>query len=108
MMNNLGRYRRVYKYIKNLERKSKTGSTRETKALFRKDAKKIEFGKEVWGDFDLLLGAAKLNLKIVEVPVHYKARVAGRSKMRTFRYATTIIIIALRGIWEFKIAPLLS
>jgi len=35
-MNNLGRYRRVYKYIKNLERKSKTGSTRETKTLFRK------------------------------------------------------------------------
>lgn len=78
-----------------------------TKALFRKGAKKIEFGKEVWGDFDLLLGAAKLNLKIVEVPVHYKARVAGKSKMKTFRYGSTIGIMALKSFFEFKIKPIL-
>jgi hypothetical protein len=34
-----------------------------------------------WGDYDLLLGAAKLNLKIVDLPVHYQERVAGVSKM---------------------------
>lgn len=34
-----------------------------------------------WGDYDLLLGAAKLNLRIVDVPVHYQERVAGLSKM---------------------------
>ena len=36
MMNDFGRYRRVLKYLKNLERKSKTGSTKETKVLFKK------------------------------------------------------------------------
>lgn len=74
-----------------------------TKALFKKDARKIELGKEPWGDFDLLFGAAKLGLKIIEVPVHYKMRVAGYSKMRPFRYAVRIGIMALRGILEFKI-----
>jgi hypothetical protein len=34
-----------------------------------------------WGDYDLLLGAAKLNLRIVDLPVHYQERVAGVSKM---------------------------
>ena len=36
MINGLGRYRRILKYLKNLERKSKTGSTKETKALLKK------------------------------------------------------------------------
>lgn len=76
-----------------------------TKALWRRDAKKIEIGKEPWGDFDLLFGAAKLKLKIVEIPVHYKARVAGESKMRPFQYALRIGQMSLRGIWEFKLRP---
>lgn len=79
-----------------------------TKALWKKDAKKIELNKDRWGDFDLLFGAARLNLKIVEVPVHYRARIAGESKMKTIRYAFSIGKIALRGIWEFKLRPLLQ
>jgi SAM-dependent methyltransferase len=34
-----------------------------------------------WGDYDWIFGAAKCNLKIVEIPVHYVERVAGESKM---------------------------
>ena len=34
-----------------------------------------------WGDYDWIFGAAKCNLKIVEVPVHYVERVAGETKM---------------------------
>ena len=34
-----------------------------------------------WGDFDLLFGAAKLHLKIIELPVHYQRRVEGQTKM---------------------------
>lgn len=79
-----------------------------TKALWTKAAKKIELKRDRWGDFDLLLGAARLKLEISEVPVHYKARVAGESKMKTIRYAFSIGKIALRGIWEFKISPLLN
>ncbi len=35
-------------------------------------------------DFTLLLGAAKLKLKVVEVPIKYKARVYGKSKISPF------------------------
>lgn len=37
-----------------------------------------------FGDFDLIFGAAKQNLKIIEVPVHYKERVYGTTQIRRF------------------------
>jgi hypothetical protein len=46
-----------------------------TKALWREDYDRIAAGRiysgefDPFGDFDLIFGAAKLNLKIVEVPV---------------------------------------
>lgn len=58
-----------------------------TKAIFRKDWSKIRsyIGKwgidDKWGDFELLSGA-KINLmRISEVPVNYKERVQGETKM---------------------------
>lgn len=54
-----------------------------TKALFKCDYSRMPFGcKERWGDFDLLLRAARLRLRILEIPVHYQERRAGKSKMR--------------------------
>ena len=58
-----------------------------TKVLWRKDWIRMEkfFGtwgiKDLWGDYELLLGATKLHLDIVEVPVHYQERVHGVTKM---------------------------
>jgi glycosyltransferase involved in cell wall biosynthesis len=37
-----------------------------------------------FGDFDLLFGAAKLNLKITEVPIRYRQRVYGTTNIRRF------------------------
>ena len=37
--------------------------------------------KDLWGDFDLLIGAYKNNLKITEVPVTYYERQEGSTKM---------------------------
>ncbi len=34
-----------------------------------------------WGDYELLFGAAKLNLRIVDLPVHYQERIYGVTKM---------------------------
>src|SRR5260370_41268143 len=54
-----------------------------TKALLRKDYEILArerdyFGNfDPFGDFDLIFGAAKQNLKIVETPIHYKARTFG-------------------------------
>jgi SAM-dependent methyltransferase len=39
-----------------------------------------------FGDFDLLFGAAKLNLKIIEVPVRYRARTYGDTKISRFKH----------------------
>lgn len=77
-----------------------------TKVLFKKDYKKIRFGTEPWGDFDLMFGAKKLGLKMIEVPVHYKARISGLSKMKTFKYGMVVAKMSLKGIWEFKIKNL--
>lgn len=57
-----------------------------TKALFRRDYMRMPLGrKERWGDFDFLFGAARLKLRILEIPVHYQERRAGESKMRVIR-----------------------
>ena len=45
-----------------------------------------------WGDYDLLLGAAKLNLKIVDLPIHYQERVAGVSKMTRVLHNAKIML----------------
>lgn len=62
-----------------------------TKVLRRDDYEKIVasrayFGDfDPFGDFDLIFGAAKQSLRIVEVPVHYKARVFGETQISRFR-----------------------
>jgi glycosyltransferase involved in cell wall biosynthesis len=58
-----------------------------TKVLWRKDWVRLERSlgqwgiEDLWGDYELLFGASKLHLAIVEVPVHYQERIHGMSKM---------------------------
>ena len=62
-----------------------------TKVLLRKDYEVIArertyFGNfDPFGDFDLIFGAAKQNLKIIETPIHYKARTFGETQISRFR-----------------------
>jgi SAM-dependent methyltransferase len=62
-----------------------------TKVLLRKDyevlaRERTYFGNfDPFGDFDLIFGAAKQNLKIVETPIHYKARTFGETQISRFR-----------------------
>lgn len=54
--------------------------------------------RDLWGDLDLLLGAAKLGLKIQDVPVHYHPRVYGTSNMNSgvfLRFLLKAYFIAL-------------
>jgi len=61
-----------------------------TKVLSRRNYERIArnrayFGDfDPFGDFDLLFGAAKLNLKIVEIPVRYRQRVYGATNIHRF------------------------
>ena len=62
-----------------------------TKVLLRKDyevlaRERAYFGEfDPFGDFDLIFGAAKQNLKIIETPIHYKARTFGETQISRFR-----------------------
>jgi 2-polyprenyl-3-methyl-5-hydroxy-6-metoxy-1,4-benzoquinol methylase len=63
-----------------------------TKVLWREDYQRIAanrgyFGDfDPFGDFDLLFGAARLNLKIRDIPVHYKQRTYGSTNISRFRH----------------------
>ncbi len=50
------------------------------------------FGEfDPFGDFDLIFGASKLNLKIVEIPVRYKARQYGETNISRFRHGWLLL-----------------
>ena len=44
-----------------------------------------------FGDFDLIFGAAKLNLKIIEVPVRYASRNYGTTQIARFRHGWRLL-----------------
>jgi hypothetical protein len=71
-----------------------------TKALYKNDYRHIQMGIDRWGDFDLLFGAAKLGCRIAEIPVHYMARQAGESKMKTLKHGLHLLGACMRGFRE--------
>jgi len=72
-----------------------------TKALWADDYLRIAkqrkyFGDfDPFGDFDLLFGAARLHLKIRDVPVHYKERVYGSTNISRFRHGLLLFRMTL-------------
>jgi len=68
-----------------------------TKVMWREDyrhlaANRAYFGDfDPFGDFDLLFGAAKLNLKIVEMPVRYRSRTYGETNIDRWRHGWMLL-----------------
>ena len=68
-----------------------------TKVLWKRDyeqvaANRAYFGDfDPFGDFDLLFGAAKLGLKIVEMPVRYQARRYGETNIQRWRHGWLLL-----------------
>jgi SAM-dependent methyltransferase len=68
-----------------------------TKVLWRKDYARIAatrsyFGDfDPFGDFDLLFGAAKLGLRIVDVPVRYRERTYGSTNISRWRHGWLLL-----------------
>jgi ubiquinone/menaquinone biosynthesis C-methylase UbiE len=55
-------------------------------------ANRSRFGDfDPFGDFDLLFGAAKLNLKIVDVPVRYRERAYGETNIARWRHGWLLL-----------------
>ena len=56
-----------------------------------------------FGDFDLLFGAAKLNLKIREVPIRYRNREYGEIKISRFKHGILLLRMSMLGFRRFKL-----
>ncbi|MFH1744871.1 MAG: bifunctional class I SAM-dependent methyltransferase/glycosyltransferase family 2 protein [bacterium] len=80
-----------------------------TKVLFKKDYEKIAAGRKFFGDFDpfgdfdLIFGANKLNLKIAELPIHYKERKYGSTNISRFKHGLILFKMLWVGIKKFKL-----
>jgi len=80
-----------------------------TKAMRRTDYERIKAGRahfgefDPFGDFDLLFGAARCGLRIIEVPVRYRRRVAGVSKVRVSQHGWLLVWMSLIGVRRLKV-----
>jgi len=66
-----------------------TDSLCGTKALYKNDFNKMGgiSKDDPWSDFSLIFGAARLNLRIIEIPISYRKRIAGKSKMKLLKHS---------------------
>jgi SAM-dependent methyltransferase len=82
-----------------------------TKVMHRDDYAAIAAGRsyfgdfDPFGDFDLLFGGARLNLKIIDLPVRYQARVYGTTNISRFRHGLLLMRMTLFAFWKFKAEP---
>jgi hypothetical protein len=80
-----------------------------TKVLFKSDWEKIlkqrKFlgNSDPFGDFDLIFGAVKQNLKLIDIPVHYKDRTYGSTQIRRFWHGMILIKMCFIGALKFRI-----
>lgn len=81
-----------------------------TKALSARDyarlaANRAYFGElDPFGDFDLLFGAAKLGLRIAEVPIRYQARAYGETKIDRWRHGLLLARMTLTALRRFTLS----
>ncbi len=79
-----------------------------TKVLWREDYQRILAGRnyfgdfDPFGDFDLLFGATKLNLKIVEIPIRYRERTYGTTQISRFRHGFLLLQMTLFALRKIK------
>jgi SAM-dependent methyltransferase len=68
-----------------------------TKVIWRKDYGRLALNRghfgdfDPFGDFDLIFGAAHLNLKLVEIPIRYRNRIYGTTNISRFRHGWMLL-----------------
>jgi hypothetical protein len=68
-----------------------------TKVMFKEDYLKLianrkYFGEfDPFGDFDLLFGAYKLNLKIIDLPIRYQERTYGDTNISRWKHGLLLL-----------------
>ena len=72
-----------------------------TKVLWRHDYERLAaarhyFGDfDPFGDFDLIFGAARLNLKIAEIPIRYRDRTYGETNISRWKHGLLLLRMSL-------------
>ncbi|MFC1852351.1 glycosyltransferase [candidate division CSSED10-310 bacterium] len=80
-----------------------------TKVLRKSDYELIKKGRsyfgdfDPFGDFDLIFGAAKLNLKIIELPIRYRQRLYGDIKIERFKHGLILLRMCAIAFNKFKL-----
>jgi hypothetical protein len=79
-----------------------------TKVLFRRDYERLISNRSYFGDFDpfgdydLIFGAYKLNLKTVEMPIRYKDRTYGTTNISRFRHGLLLLRMCIFAAYKIK------
>ncbi|MCY7349519.1 MAG: bifunctional class I SAM-dependent methyltransferase/glycosyltransferase family 2 protein [Cytophagaceae bacterium] len=79
-----------------------------TKVMTRENYRKLAanryyFGDfDPFGDFDLIFGAAKLNLKFVEIPIRYRARTYGETNISRFKHGWLLLKMTAFAMGKIK------
>jgi SAM-dependent methyltransferase len=79
-----------------------------TKVLWRRDYERIAAGRayfgdfDPFGDFDLIFGAARLGLKIVEIPVRYRDRTYGQTNISRWKHGLLLLRMSMVAARKIK------
>ena len=79
-----------------------------TKVLTKANYEKIAAGRgyfgefDPFGDFDLIFGAVKQNLKVVELPIRYADRTYGETQISRFRHGLLLIRMVIFAFRKLK------
>lgn len=105
--NKIGNF--IFRFLVSIVIQNKLSDTLCGTKVFRKShiEKILEWRKDLnyldpFGDFDFLFSAAYCGEKIVEYPVHYKARVYGETQIRRYRDGFKLIIYFLKSFSRFN------
>ena len=79
-----------------------------TKVIFRDDYLRLKSNRKFFGDFDpfgdfdLLFGAYKLNLKIIDLPIRYQERTYGTTNISRFRHGLILLKMWMYAVGKIK------
>lgn len=79
-----------------------------TKVIGKKNYEKLKINRayfgdfDPFGDFDLIFGASKMDMKIIEVPIRYRCRVYGDTNIQRFKHGLILLKMCLFATKKIK------
>ena len=79
-----------------------------TKVLWKRDYERIAANRSYFGDFDpfgdydLLFGASRLNLKIVDLPIRYNERIYGTTNIQRWKHGFLLLKMVIVAAYRLK------